>query len=400
MQRKTRYASRIGAVVAAGALAAGVTAASAATQTPAATRASAAPAAKSPGWRVVARFGPAEAGAIGEIAASGANDAWITGATQAGLAIRHWHNGKWQRMAVPVGFRTSSVESGPVDSSSASNMWTFPLVVSSTWATQYALRWNGKAWSKFAFNDVFAGTTAVFGAKNVWMFGLEVHRSGATAPYAARYNGRTWQRVATPGGVVGVSKISARDMWAYGPTAKTVGGSNWTYTTMHWNGSKWRAISLPKLAPVKKYPWAVDSIVALSDRNVWLSESPVGDSVGVGGGHYVGPPPGVVLLHWNGKSWHIAARNNAYFFGGLGYDGNGGFWLPASPLTSQPGTNYLVHYRGGRWSRQATPKVRGFSNSEGQLIHIPGTRSLWGTGSLDPVPGPAPFSAVIVKFGR
>jgi hypothetical protein len=38
--------------------------------------------------------------------------------------------------------------------------------------------------------------------------------------------------------VLGVAKLSANDIWAYGPTTKTAGGAGttWAYIAMRWNG--------------------------------------------------------------------------------------------------------------------------------------------------------------------
>ena len=92
-------------------------------------------------------------------------------------------------------------------------------------------------------------------------------------------------------------------------------------------------------------------------------------------------PAGVTLLHWNGKIWAVAARDlNHHYNPGLTSDGRGGFWLTSGTL-SKPVT-HIIHYAGGRWSRQPAPTESGFTGEAGDLILIPGTTSVWGTGTL------------------
>ena len=73
---------------------------------------------------------------------------------------------------------------------------------------------------------------------------------GFGPPWLRHYNGTTWQTVPVPGVARGASVISARNMWAVGPTTATAGqaGPKQVYIAMHWNGKTWAAVRLPKLA--------------------------------------------------------------------------------------------------------------------------------------------------------
>lgn len=358
-------------------------------------------AATTPGWRITSTYGAPLYAVPQGIAAVNANDAWISGTTVQSLLIQRWTSGKWQTLPDPAGFTSNgsiSVSDEVIDASGLTNIWTFPTVSTSTANTQYGLGWNGHAWSKFTFNGVQVLSAAAFSASDVWMFGDKIPSTpvpGFGPPYAVRYNGHAWKPAPTPPGVVlGVTKLSANDIWAYGPTAKTAGGAGttWAYIAMHWNGTKWLSFSIPKLAPVQGHPWYVKNMVALGDKNVWVSEGVTGSLGGIPG------PPGVALLHWNGTRWQTAAKRSTLFpAGGLAYDGHGGFWLSAAGSGASV-TEYLLHYSGGRLTQQATPSVTGYYDAAGPLVLIPGTTSLWGLASLEPK-GSGINESALLKYG-
>jgi hypothetical protein len=294
----------------------------------------------------------------------------------------------------PKGF-SSNVNDEMVAASSATNMWTFPTVSGTTKVVQYGLHWNGKSWAKYTFSNQLLGT-AVFSGTNAWLFGdgvPKVPTLGWGPPTAARYNGHAWKSVSVPGVVTSLSALSASDMWAAGPSAKTAGdsGAAVNFLAMHWNGKAWTSLSIPKVAPVNGSAWTVNGIVATSASNVWVKES-----VDVNPGNGTGPA-GAALLHWNGKKW-TTTKNMSYYFHGLASDGSGGLWLSASKSQAPDVRGYIAHYTGGHWSYQAAPTESGYADSAPGLISIPGTKSLWGLASLDPT-GHGINESAILKYG-
>jgi hypothetical protein len=160
---------------------------------------------------------------------------------------------------------------------------------------------------------------------------------------------------------------------------------------MHWDGSSWHKLALPKLTPVGGQPWVPAAIVARSARDVWLQETV---AVNRGSGF---APPGVTLLHWNGTTWAQAAQDLKHtYVPGLTSDGHGGFWLTSA--TGQELVTHIVHYADSHWHRQLAPTEPGFTNEVGGFVLIPGTTSVWGTGILTSTTGPA-TEADIVKYG-
>jgi hypothetical protein len=380
-----RWVKRVGATAAVGLAAAMIPAAAGAST--------------SPGWRVTQTFGAsANYPLLQDLAAASASDAWLSGTTYQSLLVERWTNGKWQTLPEPAGFSGTNitVNDQHIAASGATNAWTFPTISTSTGTTQYALEWNGHAWTKFKLSGFQFLNAATFSSSDVWVFGAKnppANSLGYGAPYVMRYTGHKWEQAVTPPGVVlKVSTVNANDIWAYGPTAKTASGSgaSWSYLAMHWNGKKWLSFGIPKEAAVDKYPWFVSSIVALGDKNVWVSEGVTSSLSGEPG------PAGVALLHWNGSKWTTVVKNTTFYAPeGLTYDGHGGFWLSAVSASSN---GYLLHYSDGRLTEQSPPTIAGYDDSPGGLAYIPGTESVWGIGGLAPV-GNGIGESAILKYG-
>jgi hypothetical protein len=361
----------------------------------------AAQAASTPGWRVVEAYStPAPYPSFQGDSATGPSDAWVVGtAGGQSLLVYQWNGTQWQSVTAPAGFTgltNATVNDSIVSDSSATNMWTFPAVSGQTTTTSYALQWNGTAWTKYKLAGEKASviTSAVFSPADVWAFGARAGTGtglGFGPPWAEQFNGTTWQQVSMPGTPLDVSAISADDMWAYGPNRATVGKTDQTYIAMRWDGTSWQSVKLPKLAPVQGHAWAPSGLVALSDSDVWMSELVQGIP-----GCGCGSPPNVALLHWNGATWTKVAENAAInYYAGLTSDGAGGFWLSGVNSAQQ---QYIVHYSGGKWSRQVPPTKPGYTDYPGSFVLIPGTTSVWGLGGLESTGDGSPEGAIL-KYG-
>lgn len=331
------------------------------------------------------------------MATSGPGNAMAAGTSVSSLVVQQWNGSAWQAITPPSGFvnlTSTSVNVDAAGTSAAGNTWVFAQKDGNS-LTEYALEWNGSAWTVFKLsskNTVLG--TAVFGPGNVWEFGQKPG-SGANLGYGPawvlHYDGTAWRPVTVPATPVWVSAPATTDIWALGPSAATVNKPTQVTVAVHYDGSSWHTLALPKLSPVGGQPWVPDGIVAQSARQVWVMET-VAVSPGTGTG-----PPGVTLLHWNGKTWAVVARDLKHPYSpGLTSDGHGGFWLTSNTL-SQP-AGHIIHYASGHWSRQLAPTEPGFTSVAGDLTLIPGTTSVWGTGALDPT-GAGGTEADIIKHG-
>ncbi len=333
------------------------------------------------------------------LSVSGPDNAWVAGTTYRSLLAEHWDGAQWTPVTPPPSvdnLANATVNDAVMGSSPPTNTWFFPQVSGSTKTKTLGLVWNGSAWStvNVPATDSVLGVT-VLGRKDVWQWGTKPASPGALGvgpPWLRHYNGTTWQTVPVPGVASGASVVSARNMWAFGPTTATAGqaGSKQVYIAMHWNGTKWAAVRLPKLAPVQGAAWSPRGIVAFGAGNVWVNEVPDGSLSGEPG------PQDTVLLHWNGKTWTRAAKDTGLNLDTMTGDGTGGLWLSGSDLTTQAG--HLVHYAGGRFTRQGVPTEPGYDGAAGEVAQVPGATSVWGIGSLDPV-GNGIDEGVICRYG-
>ena len=363
----------------------------------------AAHAAATPGWRIVKVYGaPAGYPILQGVTASGRGDAWVSGTTVQSLVIDHWNGAAWKQLAVPGTFTiggSGGVNDGVIGAASAGDVWTFPSVNNGTSTVQYALHWNNGRWQSFRLTGnlgIFG--TAVFSTTDAWAFGqapTKHHGLGFGAPYVVRYNGRGWRRVTMPGtAALGVSPLSADDIWAFGPNAKTAGLTNQVVIGMHWNGRVWSSLSMPTYKIAGKQAIVMDAI-AVGPRSLWALEGlPANPGTGLPAA------PGLVIAHWNGLRWKPVVTDPALVGqGGLVADGHGGLWLQAASLTSL-GHFVLLHYSGGRLAKVAEPTLKGFTTGGiSGMVLIPRTISLWATGSVV-ANGVDIGEGAIFKYGR
>jgi hypothetical protein len=356
-----------------------------------------------PGWQVSATVSTPDAPIISMqgAAASGPGNAWAVGSSTQSLIVEQWSAGAWSPVTVPAAFtdiQNGGVNDFVIGTSSATNTWVYPQVTGDS-DQNYALHWNGKEWATFTLPGAPSAITgtAVAGPADVWVFGYQAtppDSLGVGAPYAAHYDGYSWRQVKLPVVPEQVSKASASDIWAVGPTAATAAGSGSSVAdaALHWDGASWRQVALPAPAPVQGATWNPVAVTALSPSNVWVSEVPSVTNFSTG---YA--PDGTILLHWDGRQWSQVSEDSSLRAFGLADDGQGGLWMISqSPDYSQ---SYLVHYSGGTWTSQAAPSEPGYTTvlSPDGLVREPGTSTLWAAGGLQApdIPGPG----VILQYG-
>lgn len=327
----------------------------------------------SPGWRIVATVGTATTGELpGWFTASSAASAFSSWncvhcsvSTRDQNFVEQWDGSSWQPIALPVplNYPRSVVA---FSASSASNLWS----VASSGKLGI---WNGTSWAVTSLpswvlrasnsGDPFADAS-VFSPGNAWIFCV-----GALSQpdLAAQYRGGAWHKVSLPAAPVQVSAVAPNDIWAVG----TLAGTSPTWVAMHFNGSAWRTLALPAVT-VPAGDSAGYQIMATGPDSVWLGRT-------VGSFSHTAS---VALLHWTG-SWHlIKVTLPTSTLGRMAQDGNGGLWMLATRGHYPKAVQYLDHYGPGGWTRQAIPTKPGATTSLQSLTWIPGTRSLWASGSL------------------
>jgi hypothetical protein len=369
MRHKPRWAAAAAAAVVAGA-------AIAACAAPVPARAASAPA--EPGWRIERVFPEPDLiqWAFGE---SGADNAWLlespTTSNGQDFVIQRWNGSRWVPAAVPAQLPGSEpAELGPgIYTTSPSDTWFFPAR-----GVQYALRWNGSAWTTSqvtATSDTVTGA-AVFSSTDVWALGNAI----SSATRAWHWNGTAWQAApAPPDDTTSVDGVAPDNIWALGTPPYADPPVIVDVFVMHWNGTAWSAPRLPAFPPVRaNYPWEPAAITATGPRDAWVALTPVESPAA-----YPGPSEGgLILLHWNGSTWRTVVETRALGdVTGLTLDGHGGFWLTTTdPANDEAGD--IVDYRNGTFTSQPVPAPPGYTGTATDIVAVPGTGSFWAEGTM------------------
>ena len=358
------------------------------------------PAQAASGWRIEKVFGGPGSLDVQAIAASGAGNAWLLGLVpdpEPVFVTQRWNGRRWVPVALPARLRGVvgpwELDSG-IYTTSPSDTWFFPVLPDRMTAVQYALRWNGSAWtmSKVAAGPDTVLDAAVFGPRDVWAFG----EAGSAGPAVVRHwNGTAWRTVPVPVGMpVTVDGVAPDDIWALGVSQATIHRAHQSIVAMHWNGAAWSAPPLPAFPAVKAgYPWVATAITAAGPRDAWVAETPaVNQQTGFS-------PADLILLHWNGSTWRTVVKNRGLRgVTGLTRDGHGGFWLTATdPVHPEAGD--IIDYRDGTFTSQPVPGRPGDTGSASGIVAVPGTGSYWATGTLTAIKG-GTSEADILRYTR
>ncbi|HEV2376128.1 MAG TPA: hypothetical protein VGS19_28660 [Streptosporangiaceae bacterium] len=365
---------------AAAALAVGTAVVTAAALTPAQAAAS--------GWRVEDTFSGRHLQDMQAIDASSASNAWVMGLVPAPellFVIQRWDGSRWVDVPVRLPSFAIGLSSG-IYTSSPKDTWFFPLIQSPHFGeVQDAVHWDGSKWTTTTVTTDPAAVigAADFSASDVWAFGEKraVVAGGYGPALVRHWNGKTWQTVSVPvGSPVTIDGVSPHDIWALGISAATLSTSHQTMIAMRWDGTKWSGLNLPRFRPVRRgYPWVASAVSAAGPNDAWVAETP---RVNIQNGY---SPPGVILLHWDGSTWHTVAKDaTLQSVGNLAPDGHGGFWLSASDPTHPRSASDIIDYRDGTFTSQPAPAVRGYRGSVTGIAGVPGSATSWAWGQLNP----------------
>ena len=322
-------------------------------------------------------------------------DAWAVGSAATPIDTRpvgiveHWTGKSWRRVTLPAAVaktwnRYNSLSLPVVGASSASNVWAFSQNLRNG-ADGY-LRLNGRKWTAGALPGTRATSghfvvitgTRVISTKDVWVFGGKLNATATTVtftPYAAQYNGRKWISKSVPGAgaVVGVSEISAGNMWAAigVPQQFAVPGRTAAKPSVaHWNGKAWAAAPVqPTSLPAGA---TLDSILASRGGHIWIG----GGATNAKGG------TSEFAAELSGSTWKTitvpaTASTRDFALTSMAPDGHGGIWAIGGDLTAA--SVRIWHFTGGAWTG---PTFGSFKRILFQLAAVPRTSSVWGVGAV------------------
>jgi hypothetical protein len=217
-------------------------------------------------------------GALFDVAATSATNAWAVGQTNGGQSlVLHWNGTKWTRTPLPAGSRRDNLFG--VAATSTANAWTLG---GGPQGDNILLHWNGKQWSRSALpvsaKFAFLRTVSATSATNAWVVGGEV---------ILHWNGKKWTVLPNPKPLPGtgpadflsLAASSARNAWAVGQVSQ-----QFIPVLAHWNGTSWTSVAAPVATG------QLEGVAISPSGNAWA----VGRSADAR----------TLILHWDGKAWH------------------------------------------------------------------------------------------------
>jgi hypothetical protein len=261
-----------------------------------------------------------------------------------------------------------------------------------TAATQLAMAGplSGAATSPCAFlppSNNLLQSVAATSASNAWTVG-EYDTGSATKTLIMHWNGSSWKQVSSPNPssfdsqLFGVAAISAKDAWAVG-----VFCNGHTYHTLivHWNGSSWKQVPSPSPAGSSGHN-LLEKVAATSASNAW--------AVGLYGATGSESNTKTMILHWNGKAWKQVSspnpsHNDDELYGVSATSAKDtwavGYSVPPPPpgrLSSSLHT-LLLHWNGTKWTRVASPNVKGSDFNEPLSVAASSSTNAWSVGNFN-----------------
>jgi hypothetical protein len=347
-----------------------------------------------PGWRVVKHFGTGGAFGAVSVTATGARNAWTTGQAfgipcDSSLLIAHWDGRAWRELSPPKEFCGRSEEwfGTAVAARSASYSWTFVnryLAPPAEEEQSFALLRSGHRWRAFRLADGLRVTSArVFSHSDAWAFGTFNGPEFAAGPrvYAEHFNGRNWRPVTAPVTAFDAAFPGPQNIWVVGRVRQSALRS--PIALVRWTG-RWHK---PILLPASIGPTAAHIYTA------WVVPSADGPWVAVRD-WCCNNPNGGALVHWTGSRWQIIkVPFPTYGLGPLARDGHGGLWIGSATCSGCQGDT-IYHYSAGTWS---APLNIGLTMTAMRLI--PGTDSVWASGSVAAPGGSGDVISAVAKYG-
>lgn len=331
------------------------------------------------------------------VAALSENDAWAVGYTSniggngaaSQTLIEHWNGTQWSVVTSPHSVMYTNILNDVI-ALSTDDVWAvgFTLATSQSNGQQLIEHWDGIQWSivkipgvaqQLKGRSTILSRLVALSANNIWGIGTSTDRSGHSTTLTEQWTGTTWKIVPSPnpGSMINALHsavaISANDIWAVGYFANS--NSNLTGQTLieHWDGRQWSIVPSPKVGA----PSAVlHAATALSTKDVWAigisstNENAYGQSL---------------IEHWDGRQWRIVTSPNVAkeeIFDSITTIAANDIWATGVSINHSKRGNsesLLLHWDGRKWHIVSSPN-RGDTTVLADIEKIPGSSSVWATG--------------------
>ena len=229
--------------------------------------------------------------ALTAVSAGSADDVWAVGHKDKGLPLfEHWDGTRWRIVPSASGV----VEVTDVAAVSATEAW---AVGGSPYPSKRPSleRWDGTRWARTSPSQLTTKLLALdrTPSGDVWAAGTgsQEYYIHPGPPGTGHFDGSSWTAIFARGGgtrsfntMAGVSALAADDVWAVGwSTYDTDFGPNHPLA-QHWNGRAWGSVPVPAIGASESFT----GVAAADPSRAWA----IGHSA-----------QGMLLETWNGRSW-------------------------------------------------------------------------------------------------
>lgn len=284
------------------------------------------------------------------VSARSADDAWAVGtynASNGGIdtLIEHWDGTSWSQVPSPdpsVPYLINYLFG--IAAQSPKSVWAVGNYAVSTGQSTLILHWDGSSWSQVTgpnplqYNYLQAVATY---KSSTWAVGNSNEQT-----FTVQRQGSNWIQSASPivprlAFLPGLAMASGRDGWA-------VGFDN-TFQVqesliLHWNGSAWSKVASPRPA----VDGNLNSVAATSATNAWAVGSHINRTYS--------PPQPTMILHWNGKAWREVTSPSPHGKGatdilnGVAATSRSDAWAVGTWATSRNSGAMILHWNGKSWT--------------------------------------------------
>lgn len=362
---------------------------------PGGARATSAVAAGSCSWSIVSSPRLDGSSILYGVDAVAADDVWAVGSVGAvvgpGSLAEHWDGHAWSVVPTPDPTRHSD-DGNVLDAVSATgpaDVWAVGSHIKRGGinTSPFIVHFDGTAWRRVPappgrYLDASLTGVAAVAPDDAWIVGfrsVSLHE----APLAMHWNGEEWSLVKVPNPpgdrddeLLGVSAVSSDDVWAVGEAGER------DTMTLHYDGSRWARVDSPN--PPGEARNSLTGVVAVSANDVWAT--------GTGGSPNTG-----ISLHWDGTSWRLLSMPRPGEFVELAATAaqpDGTIWSVGLRRPQHPKYQTLAErYDGSSWQVTKTPSLDKGDQLEGVAATDEG---VWAVGVTAPGPDFQPGSTLIL----
>lgn len=273
-----------------------------------------------------------------------------------------------------------------VASVSTNDVWAVGFYSNSGYGPSYGLieQWNGQKWRRVPSpqphnSSIHLVGVSAISASDIWAVGYIEYGEGPIVSLTEHWDGSSWSIVPSPNAntddsLLGVAGDASNDVWSVGYSGKF--GSDQDYALIeHWDGQKWSIVVNPTLPGQ-----LLTAVTIISTNDVW--------AVGYfEASNYTQQP---LAEHWNGSSWSVVTTSipsgfQFNDFAGVSASSSDDVWAVGDAANYGPTYEYeslIEHWNGSTWSIVRHPSPAKYYSFLYGVVAI-GPDDAWTVGAYD-----------------